>query len=218
MPIQPTPFTAGLKWLWQQWWAGLFLLIPATVTLYLLWQLFLTLEGLGQDLLLPLGILPRPGLSLIAMLILILLTGAVTTHYVGRRFVTWADRTMERTPIVRSIYLTLKGMTDLLNYRERFGKTGVVMFPFPREGTWALGLVMGSSPPVIVQATNGARLMVFVPTAIHPFTGYLAFLPTEVATRLDLSLEDVMKMQFSAGLYRPSRTWIGTTPTDRPTP
>lgn len=198
-----------LKQLWQRWWTGLFVLIPVTVTFYLLWQLFTALESVGHDLVAPLGIGQIPGLSLLILLLIILAAGAFVTHYLGRQLVAWAESTMERIPLVRSIYLTLKGMTDLFNFRSRFGHSAVVMFPFPRDGTWALGLVMGLAPQAITQATGINLLMVFVPTAIHPFTGYLAFMPAPAVTRLALPIEEVMKMQFSAGFYQPSRTWLG---------
>lgn len=68
---------------------------------------------------------------------------------------------------------------------------------------------MGLAPQAITQATGVNLLMVFVPTAIHPFTGYLAFMPAQAVTRLALPIEEVMKMQFSAGFYQPSRTWLG---------
>ncbi len=50
--------------------------------------------------------------------------------------------------------------------------------------------------------------MVFVPTAIHPFTGYLAFVPEESVNRIQLPPEEAMKMEFSAGLYRPRPGWL----------
>jgi uncharacterized membrane protein len=52
-------------------------------------------------------------------------------------------------------------------------------------------------------------LMVFVPTAIHPFTGFLAFVPQPQVRPLNLLPEDAMKMEFSAGFYKPSRGWLG---------
>jgi uncharacterized membrane protein len=118
------------------------------------------------------------------------------------------ERRVERIPFVRSIYLTLKGMTDLLQFRSRFGRSTVVAFPFPRSGLWALGFVMGGAPAALQVLPLGRLLMVFVPTAIHPFTGYLAFVPEDQVRPLDLSPEDAMKMEFSAGLYRPKTGWL----------
>jgi uncharacterized membrane protein len=51
--------------------------------------------------------------------------------------------------------------------------------------------------------------MVFVPTAIHPFTGFLAFVPHTQVRPLNLLPEDAMKMEFSAGFYKPVEGWLG---------
>jgi uncharacterized membrane protein len=99
-------------------------------------------------------------------------------------------------------------MTDLLNFRSRFGRSTVVAFPFPRNGLWALGFVMGIAPPSLQVASAATLLMVFVPTAIHPFTGFLAFIPQSQVRPINLSAEEAMKMEFTAGLYKPAAGWL----------
>jgi uncharacterized membrane protein len=132
----------------------------------------------------------------------------MATHVIGQGLVRWAETILESIPLVRSIYVTLKGMTDLLNFRSRFGRRAVAAFPFPREGLWALGLVMGSAPPAIQQFSSSTLVMVFVPTAIHPFTGYLAFVPDTQLRFINLPAEEAMKMEFSAGIYKPLAGWL----------
>ena len=63
---------------------------------------------------------------------------------------------------------------------------------------------MGTAPSVL-QVAAGRLLMIFVPTAIHPFTGYLAFVPEDQVHHLNLLPEDAMKMEFSAGLLQTVR-------------
>jgi uncharacterized membrane protein len=99
-------------------------------------------------------------------------------------------------------------MTDLFNFRARFGRSTVVVFPFPREGLWALGFIMGMAPSQLQVAQSGSLLMVFVPTAIHPFTGFLAFIPEHTVRPINLPPEDAMKMEFSAGLFQPKSGWL----------
>jgi len=184
---------------------GLIILVPAWGTYLILETLFTTLDGLIGDLL---GASTVPGLGLITLVLIILLTGILTPHFLGQRIVRWADAWLERIPVVRSVYLTLKGMTDIFKFRERFGHSAVVAFPFPRQGLWALGFIMGPTP-LSVQAIDARPLtMIFVPTAIHPFTGYLAFVPREETVALSLPAEEALKLEFSAGLYRPRRGWL----------
>ncbi len=194
---------------------GLFVLVPAWGTFLILHTLFLAVDGLLVDLLGEAAKSDVPGLGVISVVGLILLTGVFATQFLGERLVRWADDWVQRIPLVRAIYLTLKGMTDLFNFRARFGQSTVVVFPFPREGLWALGFVMGDVPAELHTTRLGHLIMVFVPTAIHPFTGYLAFIPRTKVVSINLPAEEAMKMEFSAGLYRPKSRWLTyATPSD----
>ena len=187
---------------------GLLVLLPAWGTYLILQALFNTVDALWSDLLGPAVKSDVPGLGIGSILGLILLTGIVATDVIGQQAVRVTDAWVQRIPLVRSIYLTLKGMTDLFHFRSRFGSSTVVVFPFPREGLWALGFVMGTAPPSLRLAERGPMIMVFVPTAIHPFTGYLAFIPGEKVCPINLSPEEAMKMEFSAGLFHPRPGWL----------
>jgi uncharacterized membrane protein len=170
--------------------------------------LFYALNELIHDLPWNIGARQRPGLSLVLFLFLVVIIGAIATHVVGRRMITQTERWIEHIPLVRSVYVTLKGMTDLLNFRSRFGRSTVVAFPFPRDGLWAIGFVMGAAPPALQVAPATSLLMVFVPTAIHPFTGFLAFVPQPQLRPINLAPEDAIKMEFTAGLYKPETGWL----------
>ncbi|HAP41900.1 MAG TPA: hypothetical protein DCQ94_19390 [Nitrospira sp.] len=194
---------------------GLIVLVPAWTTFLILAALFETLDSLLLDLI-GRQIQPyAPGLGVLLLLGMVLIVGAIAKQVIGQRFVHWTETTLERIPLIRSIYLTLKGMTDLLNYRARFGQSTVVAFPFPRDGLWALGFVMGSPPPALQIAPMVELVMVFVPTAIHPFTGYLAMIPKSQLHPLNLLPEEALKLEFSAGLYRPLQGWL-TSPAQKP--
>lgn len=193
-----------LAQIWKTFFTGLLLLVPAWATLLILLTLFGTLDNLvGAHI--P---NPVPGLGLLLLVLLVLLTGVIVSHVIGERLMARLEKRLERIPLVQSIYLTLKGMTDLFNFRSRFGKSTVVAFPFPRNGLWALGFVMGPAPAPLQVAPTRRLLMVFVPTAIHPFTGYLAFVPQDQVHSLNLLPEDAMKIEFSAGLFKPKAGWL----------
>jgi uncharacterized membrane protein len=197
-----------VKTLWRFFLAGLFLLVPAWATFLILSTLFRTLDNLvGRHMTSPL-----PGLGLLLLILVILLVGVLANHVIGQRLMARLEHRLEQIPFVQSIYLTLKGMTDVLNFRSRFGRSTVVAFPFPRDGFWALGFVMGAAPAVLQVEPAANLFMVFVPTAIHPFTGYLAFVPEHHLRPINLPPEDAMKMEFSAGFYKPAAGWLNAPP------
>ena len=196
------------KTLWKYSLAGLLVLVPAWATFLILSTLFSALNELIHDLPWNIGAQQRPGLSLVLFLLLVVTIGAIATHVVGQRVITRTERWIEHVPVVRSVYGTLKGMTDLLNFRSCFGRSTVVAFPFPRDGLWAIGFVMGAAPPALQVASPTSLLMVFVPTAIHPFTGFLAFVPQPQLHPINLPPEDAIKMECTAGLYKPATGWL----------
>jgi uncharacterized membrane protein len=189
---------------WKTCVTGVIVLVPAWATFLILSTLFTTLDDLvGRYM-----YYRVPGLGLLLLVLLLLLSGISLEHVVGQNVLARLERRIERIPLVQSVYLTLKGMTDILNFRSRFGRSKVVAFPFPRDGCWALGFVMGVAPPSIQVVPSQTLFMVFVPTAIHPFTGFLAFIPERALRPLSLPVEDAMKMEFSAGFYRPKAGWL----------
>lgn len=193
-----------IKAFWKTCMAGLIVVVPAWVTFLILTTLFRTLDGLvGRYMSNPI-----PGLGLLLLVILLIVAGLIADHVIGQGLFERLERRIEQIPLVQSIYLTLKGMTDVLNFRSRFGRSKVVAFPFPRDGCWALGFVMGMAPPSVQVEPAHTLFMVFVPTAIHPFTGFLAFIPEHALRPINLPVEDAMKMEFSAGFYRPKSGWF----------
>lgn len=193
-----------IKTIWRWFLSGLVVLVPTWATFLILSTLFNVLDNVvGSHMSNPI-----PGLGLLLLIVLLVIIGIVADHIIGERLLSRLEERLERIPLVQSIYLTLKGMTDVLNFRSRFGQSRVVAFPFPRDGLWAMGFVMGAAPTVVQVATSTNLFMVFVPTAIHPFTGFLAFIPEQALQPINLLPEDAMKMEFSAGFYKPQPGWL----------
>jgi len=197
-----------VKTLWRYFLAGLLILVPTWATFLILSALLSTVNHLISDILSQVGLTANPFIGLLLFILLVMAAGATATHVLGKQVIMSTERWIEQIPLVRSIYLTLKGMTDLFQFRSRFGRSTVVAFPFPRDGLWALGFVMGAAPPAVQVDPSNHLLMIFVPTAIHPFTGYLAFVPEQQLRPLNLLPEDAMKMEFSAGFYKPGDGWL----------
>ncbi|HJT21466.1 MAG TPA: DUF502 domain-containing protein [Nitrospira sp.] len=196
--------------IWRYFVPGLLVLVPAWATFLVLSTLVSTVDQAIAELVANMGLSAAPSLGLLLIVLLVFLTGVTATHVFGHRMLVAAEHGIESLPIIRTVYLTLKGMTDLFQFRHRFGRSAVVAFSFPRDGLWALGFVMGTAPRNLQVAGSDTLTMVFVPTAIHPFTGYLAFIPARRLRRLNLLPEEAMKMEFSAGFYKPAPGWMST--------
>ena len=187
---------------------GLLVLLPTWATFLILSALLSAVNRAIADMLGQLGVIAPPFIGVLLFVLLVLAAGAFGTHLLGSRIIASIEQWIAQIPLVRSIYLTIKGMTDLFQFRSRFGRSTVIAFPFPHDGVWALGFVMGTAPQAVQIDPATTLLMIFVPTAIHPFTGYLAFVPQPQVRPLNLLPEDAMKMEFSAGFYKPAEGWL----------
>lgn len=183
--------------------AGLAVIVPVWGTCLILTTLFTALDGALGDLLGP-GVRPSiPGLGVLALFLVIFATGALASNLLGARLWKSSEAALLRIPLVRSIYTTFKSVTDIFSFMDRQRENRIVLLPFPRQGLYAIGLLMGDAPDSLQLAPDGRLSLIFVPTAPHPFTGYLALVLNHELIPLSMGFHDAMKMEFSAGLYIP---------------
>jgi uncharacterized membrane protein len=105
----------------------------------------------------------------------------------------------KRIPFIPSVYRFSKDVTKaLLSPGEKTFKESVLI-PFPKEDTFALGLVTGEVLPVIKEKKSELESVVFVPTAPHPLSGYVLFTSKKQLITVDMTTEEVFKFLLAAG-------------------
>jgi len=188
--------------------AGLLALIPLVVTVGILSWLFNVLDGfLGPYLYEWLG-RPVPGLGLVATLVVVLAIGMIATNFAGRRVLAGVDIALQRIPLVRTIYSTVKQMSmSLLQGGQDFQH--VVLVEYPRRGLYQTGFVTGKIEGPLQEeltARVGERVLnVFVPATPNPMSGYLVMLPERDVHLLPMSVQDGLKLVISGGLAIPAQ-------------
>ena len=187
---------------------GLLVVVPIWGTVLVLKTLFVTLDGLLGDV--PERFVTQryvPGLGILSLVLVILLAGVLATNIVGRRVVTMWEDWLQRVPLVRGIYATIKAMMDILSFKDTTGGTTkysrVVMIEFPRKGQYALALVTGVTPGEVQDISPDRVINVYVPTSPNPTSGYLLFVPESELIPVNMSVDEAMKMMFSGGMYTP---------------
>lgn len=187
-------FSQGLK---RYFVTGLATLFPVTVTLWLVWKIFLFADGLlGKYL--PSQI---PGLGLLVTVLVILLVGIFTVHLFGRLFFRTIEILLVRLPLVRKIFPPVKQLAKFL-FDEGTRETafrGVALIEWPRLGSYSLAFVTNEW----VTRINGVEetlVTVLVPTPPSPVTGPIVFLRKQDVTILTMSVEDAFKLILSGGV------------------
>lgn len=185
--------------------AGLLVLAPTALTLWVVWSLFTFFDNILGRWLRAAGV-SVVGLGFVLLNVLLLLLGWLATRILGRRiFAVW-NAILGRVPLVNKVYATLRQIAELLLGPPRegaFRRVAVVEYPVP--GSYALGFVTSTSPGEAGEKLGKRVCSVYVPKAVNPVTGYLLLVPEEKITYLDMTPEDAIKMVVSAGALVPDR-------------
>ena len=142
-----------------------------------------------------------PGLGLVLTFIIIWIAGTVAANVVGRRMLQSARETLERLPVVRTIYAPVQHLMDTMLSPNKVGFKKVVLLEYPRRGTWGLGFVAGDVPGA--DGVPGRAYSVFVPTAPNPTTGFILLVPIDQVRETELSVEATFQMMLSGGVAIP---------------
>lgn len=184
--------------------AGLLVILPVAVTIFVLVAIFRFLDNLLGPVFRYLLGENVPGLGLIAGIVLILMTGAMASNVLGRRVVGLFDRVMLRIPLARTIYAATKQVSDGLFQQNRAALKQAVLIEWPRQGIYSIGFVTGETRGEAQDKTRERVVNVFIISTPNPTTGFLCLVPESELIPLEMSLEDALKMVVSAGIVTPA--------------
>lgn len=184
---------------------GLLVITPIWGTVLVLKTLFVSVDGILGDLLAQM--VPGhyvPGLGIVALIVLVFLTGLFAANFIGNQIVRIWEGWLNRVPLVRGIYSTLKSMMDILSFAERGSYKRVVLIQFPKNGHYCLAFVTGITKGEMQDLAQDTLLHVYVPTSPNPTSGYFLLVPEREVTTVDITVEEAMKLIVSGGLYSPT--------------
>lgn len=183
--------------------AGLIVLLPVIVTWQLLVWLFNIVDGLLR------GVVARvfghsiPGVGFAVTMLIIFLVGILAANYFGRRLIHYGETLMRRTPIVRSVYVTMKQITDAFVRKEQAAFKRVCLVEYPRRGIWTLAFVTSPASRELVEKAGENLVGIFIPTTPNPTSGFLLYVPEKEVVLLDMPVEDGLKLVISGGVVVP---------------
>lgn len=195
---------------------GLLVWLPLAVTVWVLSNVIGLLDGIfawfvvAAQTVLPeslRGSLQRlreiPGLSVIVMLLALTLTGLAVSNFVGQWVVRQSNRVFSNIPIVKSIYNSVKQVSDTL-----FSSTGqafreAVLVQYPREGCWTIAFVTGRPSGEVAAALPPDMVTLYVPTTPNPTSGFMLMVPRSEVSELRMSVDEALKYVISMGVVAP---------------
>jgi uncharacterized membrane protein len=189
---------------------GLLIWVPLAITVWVLAAIVNTMDQ--SLLLLPSQLRPEqligfyvPGLGVILTLLVVLITGLVTANLVGQRLLRFWEAILARIPVVKSIYYSVKQVSDTLfsSSGEAFRKALLVQYP--RQGSWTIGFLTGHPAASVADHLPGECVSVYVPTTPNPTSGFFLMMPKADVIELEMSVDEALKYIISMGVVAPPR-------------
>jgi uncharacterized membrane protein len=187
---------------------GLLVLVPLFITVWVIsglvgmmdQSLFLLPETWRPKAQLGLEI---PGMGAILTLLIVFFTGVIATNFFGKRLILVWEALLARVPVVKSIYASVKQVSDTLFSDSGNAFRQAVLVQFPRPGAWTIAFVTGKPGGDVANHLSGDYLSVYVPTTPNPTGGYFLMLPRADVVELDMSVDEALKYIISMGVVAP---------------
>ncbi len=187
---------------------GLLIWVPLGITV---WVLSLIVRSMDQTLmLLPQAIQPErllgfylPGLGVVLTILVIFFTGLITANIIGQRLLRFWEGILSRIPVVKSVYYSVKQVSDTLfsGSGEAFRKVLLVRYPHP--DAWAVAFQTGNPARDVADMLPEEYVGIFIPTTPSPVNGFFFFVKRRDVIELDMSVDDALKYIVSMGVVAP---------------
>ncbi len=128
-----------------------------------------------------------------------MLSGVITTNVLGQRLLLSWEKLMGRIPVVKSIYHSVKQVSDSLlsGNGNAFRKVLLVRYPHPES--WSIGFQTNLPMEVLPHLTD-EHIAIFIPTTPSPVNGFYFFVKKTETIELDMSIDDAFKYIVSMGV------------------
>jgi uncharacterized membrane protein len=190
---------------------GLILVGPVYITLNLTWWFINWVDELVRPLI-PVAYRPEtylpikvPGTGLIIAFVAITTLGFLTANLVGRKLVEFGENILNRMPVVRPVYKSLKQIFETLFSKSGSSFRRVALVEFPSPGMWSLVfLSQTASPDIAARLPDTEHVAAFMPCTPNPTTGFFFYVPRRDLIELDITVEQAMTLLMSAGMVQPN--------------
>jgi uncharacterized membrane protein len=187
---------------------GLLIWVPLVITVWVLSFLVGTLDQ--TLLLLPADWQPRswlgfniPGLGVLLTLVVVLLTGMLGANIIGQRLVKIWESLLNRIPVVKSLYSSVKQVSDTLFSSSGQAFRKALLVQYPRQGSWTIAFLTGQPGGDVANHLTGEYVSVYIPTTPNPTSGFFLMMPRADVIELDMNVDEALKYIISMGVVPP---------------
>ncbi len=190
---------------------GLLIWVPLVITLWVLSLAVNTLESVVPTFLSPQALFGRdiPGYRVLLVIVVVLATGILAANFLGRGILQLWENILGRIPLVRSIYNSVKQVSDTLLAPNGQAFRQAVLVQYPRPGSWTIGLLTGTPSGEVASYLPGEHVSVYIPTTPNPTSGFFLMMPRSEVQPLEMSVDAALKYIVSMGVVAPVSNTAG---------
>jgi uncharacterized membrane protein len=186
---------------------GLLVWVPIGITI---WVLAFLVNSLDQIMLLfPDSARPEvfgfriPGVGVLVAFVILLATGMLAANFLGQRVIRAWESVLIRIPFVKSIYSSVKQVSDTLLSPQGNAFRKALLIEFPHAGSWTIAFQTGAPAASVARHLDGEHVSVYVPTTPNPTSGYFVIVPRSRVHELDMTVDEALKYIISMGVVAP---------------
>ena len=149
--------------------------------------------------------MPVPGSGVVLVLLIILITGALVSNYIGRKLLKVWEKLLNKIPGFRGLYNALKQLSDTVFSANSDSFKKALLIEYPRKGLWTIAFQTGDYHGEVEQKIGQEIINIYVPTTPNPTSGFFIMLPKSDVIELDMSVDEAFKLIISTGVVTPQQ-------------
>jgi uncharacterized membrane protein len=187
---------------------GLLVWVPLAITVWVLRSIVNTLDQ--SVLLLPHAWQPSVvvgtklwGFGTLVTLGVVLITGVITSNLLGQKLVLVWEALLNRIPVVKQIYSSVKQVSDTLLGPGGQAFRKALLVPYPHKDSWTIAFMTGTPSGELSKLLPDEAVSVYVPTTPNPTSGFFLMFAKKDVIELDMSVDEALKFIISMGSVAP---------------